>query len=56
MKITLKCATGGYKYGDVVETSSDGSITAEIAKGLVKDGFATEVKETPTAKVSKKKK
>lgn len=44
-KIKLKCQTGGYKYDDVVDVSDKGTITPEIAKGLIADGLAIHLKD-----------
>jgi len=51
-KIKLLCATGGYGFGDVVETSKDG-ITNEVANDLVGEGLAIEVAGEATTSSSK---
>jgi len=44
MKIQLKCATGGYEFGDIVDIESkDCDIDAKTANTLVKDDLALEV-------------
>jgi len=45
--IKLGCKTGGFKFGATVEIGDDeNQISSDVAKGLVKDGLATEAKET----------
>lgn len=55
MKIKLKCQTGGFKYGDVVDTSKVKSITEDIAKGLVAEDLAELLEVEPEAEVKPKK-
>ena len=51
-KIKLQCATGGHKFGDIIEISKDG-ITNEVANGLVGEGLAIEVADEATTSSSK---
>jgi len=50
MKIELKCKTGGFNFGDIVEVGKGkGKIEKEVAETLVKDGLAVIVNEKVTA-------
>jgi len=45
--IKLGCKTGGFKFGATVEVGDgEKQISLDVAKGLVKDGLATEVEAT----------
>ena len=47
MKIKLTCRTGGYAYGDVVDTEKSKTIDEKLAKNLIADGHAVAVGADP---------
>ena len=49
MKIKLTCCTGGYAYGDVVDTEKSKTIDEKLAKNLIADGHAVAVETAPVA-------
>jgi hypothetical protein len=49
MKIKLTCRTGGYAYGDVVDTEKSKTIDDKLAENLIADGHAVAVDAAPVA-------
>lgn len=47
-KITLKCKTGGFNFGDTISIGKD-TIDLKTAKGLVEEGLAVEVTDVVDA-------